>query len=95
MHPFQQDPDDIIPEFESLIDQISDRFFNYEGRLFPNFSQQKGNTLDKLPWKGIKRPLVHYGGDYIVTTDEKDKPGSKAFSRCTRPAFTDTLLNRL
>ena len=90
MHPFQQDPDDIIPEFESLIDQISDRFFNYEGRLFTNFAQQRSNTLKKLPWRGIQRPLVHYGGDYIVTTDEKDN--SLFFFHFIIPGHDDTTI---
>jgi HSP20 family molecular chaperone IbpA len=63
---------EIIPEFESLIDQISDKFFNYENRLFNNFAHQDRKILKQLPWKGLKRPCIHYGGDYIVTVDEKD-----------------------
>ena len=63
---------DIIPEFESMIDQISDRFFNYDNRLFNNFAGQSKKVLRELPWNGIKRPCVHYGGDYIVTADEDD-----------------------
>ena len=61
---------DIVPEFESLIDQISNSFFNYEERLFPAFLDQKKRVLKELPWNGVKRPCVHYGGDYIVTADE-------------------------
>jgi len=63
---------DIVPEFESMIDQISDRFFNYDSRLFNNFANQSQTVLKQLPWNGLKRPCVHYGGDYIITADQDD-----------------------
>ena len=47
---------DIVPEFESLIDQISNSFFNYEERLFPAFLDQKKRVLKELPWNGMKHP---------------------------------------
>jgi HSP20 family molecular chaperone IbpA len=61
---------DIVPEFESLIDQISNSFFNYENKLFPAFAEQTQRVYNQLPWNGATRPCVHYGGDYIVTADE-------------------------
>jgi len=59
-----------VPEFESLVDQISNSFFNYENKLFPAFAEQSQRVYKQLPWKGATRPCVHYGGDYIVTADE-------------------------
>ena len=59
-----------VPEFESLVDQISNSFFNYENKLFPAFAEQAQRVYNQLPWNGATRPCVHYGGDYIVTADD-------------------------
>ena len=63
---------DIVPEFESLVDQITDNFFNYNNQLYNPFAEQDRKILKKLPWQGITRPVVHYAGDYIITADEED-----------------------
>ena len=63
-------------ELESLADQINYRFFNHNDRLFKHFAEQNRRILKALPFNGIKRPCVHYGGDYIVTFDDTQEDGN-------------------
>jgi HSP20 family molecular chaperone IbpA len=63
-------------ELESLADQINYRFFNHNDRLFKHFAAQNRRILKALPFNGIKRPCVHYGGDYIVTLDDTQEDGN-------------------
>tara|TARA_R100000963_G_C4623181_1_gene90112 strand:- start:72 stop:584 length:513 start_codon:yes stop_codon:yes gene_type:complete len=62
----------LINRFDAMLDLMTDSFFNYNNKHYKNFANQPSQTLMDLPFKGITRPCVHYGGDYIVTCKEDD-----------------------